>query len=387
MRLAFSIGLLFLAVAPAALGAPRTWSVRCLVPYALVGDPESQKELVITEYLSSYHPAGSLLGDSLSLEPAERSDSTLGAEPRPALPKNFALSQIADKETRARILTAPFDPLVDYQRLVHPRDWARGQKEHPDAPWKVYDLKTMNDWRLAEEFVRKNADDMELGPGLLKKIHSITARHLFFFSYEARRIKLAYKRGTLSFGQARQALLDLEEGKAYTSKPHSELAGTFRTERPDFLVNFGDQRVGANRFFTPEQIARYKQNPYFHVAAWTRESVGNDGVRLPITLVPPAEVESAVSAAYDRAKRDIAASQTDEQYLAAVLKLEQALISIHPFIDGNGRSIRLQSDLLLRRRGIPPPLHPKDGDFTATPEELYETAVQGVRDYVRAKNR
>jgi hypothetical protein len=377
-----------LILEPAFSADPRPWLVYCQIPYSLVGTDAEPKERAIYEYLSGRHMPGSRLTDSLSLEPARDGDLDLKHADRPLADVKIAsVAETGSGEDRARALNAPFRPEVDFQRLVHPRDWARGLQEHPDAPWKVYDLKTLNDWRLAEAFVREDAGKMELGPELLKRIHHQTARHLFYPDYEARRVKLAYKKGNISYEDARQAILDLEKGKRFTNQPHSELAGKFRNQAPDYFTNFGDQWGEEGRYFTKAQIERYQQSPFFHVGYWTPVEVGPDRYRLAVHLPAPKDVEKLVGEAYDRGRRDLAAAKTDEQYVAAVLKLEQALVSIHPFLDGNGRSIRLQSDLLFRRRGIPPPLYPKDGDFTATPDELYQATIQGVRAYVREKIR
>ncbi|MBP9682767.1 MAG: Fic family protein, partial [Bacteriovorax sp.] len=77
-------------------------------------------------------------------------------------------------------------------------------------------------------------------------------------------------------------------------------------------------------------------------------------------------------------------SQTDKEYIKNVVILEKMLIAIHPFLDGNGRTIRLLSDALYLKRKLPLPLHPRKDDFYKPTADLIEETFSLMQDYSNA---
>lgn len=78
---------------------------------------------------------------------------------------------------------------------------------------------------------------------------------------------------------------------------------------------------------------------------------GGQGWRFPDGEAVPAEV-ARFSEWFVRAEADVAAGKMTPTELAA--RSYQNLVSIHPFVDGNGRTSRALMDWVLRRHGLPP---------------------------------
>lgn len=84
---------------------------------------------------------------------------------------------------------------------------------------------------------------------------------------------------------------------------------------------------------------------------------------------------------------------TEVHAIAAAALLEQWLVTVHPFPDGNGRTARLAADWLLATHGYPPASYPDvrasfkaivdHGGAPATPLDAAQGLLNGLRHTVR----
>jgi len=85
---------------------------------------------------------------------------------------------------------------------------------------------------------------------------------------------------------------------------------------------------------------------------------------------------------------DLEKAQTNQQVIQVAARFQQDLISIHPFLDGNGRLARLLTEKLLESKGLPPPLYTHWGeDATLSRTQMESQIARGVllsQDYHEA---
>ena len=79
-------------------------------------------------------------------------------------------------------------------------------------------------------------------------------------------------------------------------------------------------------------------------------------------------------------------SNTDREYIKNVILLYKALISIHPFLDGNGRTIRLLCDALYLHRKLPVPLSIESMDYFTSSSELMEETIKKMKEFAIQKD-
>ena len=94
-------------------------------------------------------------------------------------------------------------------------------------------------------------------------------------------------------------------------------------------------------------------------------------------------VEESVEEILRETEQRLAEAVTPQQVLSAVVIMSRDLISVHPFLDGNGRSIRLLGDYILRKYLLPPSLYPNESDLTMSVEEAVQFHIDGMKDYLR----
>ena len=85
--------------------------------------------------------------------------------------------------------------------------------------------------------------------------------------------------------------------------------------------------------------------------------------------------------------KKLSGQATSEEYIHNVFSLEYFLLALHPFVDGNGRAIRLFSDMLLQKRGILPSINLNDEiDFHLQLSQYIEHRKKGIRFYNKLLN-
>ncbi|MEQ8273462.1 MAG: Fic family protein [Deltaproteobacteria bacterium] len=123
--------------------------------------------------------------------------------------------------------------------------------------------------------------------------------------------------------------------------------GLIRSAPAETAFQGGDGPMG-QRVVTQAEFETMRANPHLNV----HDLGASDGGRLVIVeYTSPAEV---------RAKLDVALRRIDERLAAGedpvtvAADAQREFVSIHPFLDGNGRMSRLVMDYVLRREGLSP---------------------------------
>lgn len=123
----------------------------------------------------------------------------------------------------------------------------------------------------------------------------------------------------------------------------------------------------------PELAQILDRNPYLaHQEAFP----GSDGKMIrQISFAPGSGVPKLVEE-LDRWVREQEAAGLDPRQLAA--QVHHRLVSIHPFMDGNGRTSKLVVDFLMARAGVPEPLW-REGEVLRQVDTWHEAADLGLR--------
>lgn len=276
-----------------------------------------------------------------------------------------------------------FDAKRDFLRL-QPRDIFEAERRQgkPATP-DNYPSTTLEAFQKATEFVYKVAHEKELSVDLLRQIHRLALENDNFPGYFRRRIRRDFLAGQMSREAAIEKLLSSAEKSREVA---NSLLGVFRQEKVDNFVLTGLQIDSkGHRYFSEDDLWRLSMNPYFQIEQESLRPYATEGSSFweaNVLFRPVDKIESEVTAAIQKSKAELEAAESDYEYVKAVLKLQQVLISIHPFQDGNGRAIKLLSDFLYLKRGIALPLHPNELDYTLSLNELYDQTVREMQAYV-----
>lgn len=297
------------------------------------------------------------------------------------------------REDFARLRAAPgwkeIDPAIDACRLFNPTDWARFQKENPDAPWLGYGETGWGDWASAARFVARDADHDPVSVPLLLKLHRIALARYYFQGFEKRRIEHAMEAGLLQTERGNELLrLIAGDGRKlnFSGVNHAELAGKFRWDELERFPHDGEwiDETG-RRLMTAYEVSRIRQIPYWKPRKTPMPEIA-PGAIFGEFLYPDAKTASReVRRVLNRVRGRLSRSRTDLEVVRIVADMDQRLLAIHPFIDGNGRTIRLLGDLILRRRGLPPPVFLPENELFMTTDQLVVTYVDGMQRWVKWK--
>ncbi len=309
----------------------------------------------------------------------------LYAVPTRELPFDADFEQI--KASYRKLLSAKGNsgkPQIDARRLINAEDWPLAVASHSTKPWTYYGRNTMADWLNGLRFINRNADGTPLSVDLLRKIHRTVSEHLPFHGFEGRRIRKLYDEGKISKDEFKELLRQAyKENKEVSGVSHAQFRGRFRTDDIDQISHNGSS-VDANgsRFFTKRELNAIRGNSYMTVDERSVRQIGPDAFSAQAFYHNVHHVEAATRRIIDEATRNLAQAPSVETEIRIILQMQKDLMSIHPFLDGNGRSVRLMCDLLYQRIGLPPPLRPNEADLTLSIDEAYEYTRANMIDYI-----
>lgn len=149
--------------------------------------------------------------------------------------------------------------------------------------------------------------------------------------------------------------------------------GTIRTQPRDSVFQGGDGPMG-QQLVSAAELDALRTNPHLVV-----HDLGAEGSqhRVIVEYTAPAEVRARLDAALARIDERLAAGE-DPVVVAADAQRE--VVSIHPFLDGNGRMSRLVMDYVLRREGLPPSVvRDPNLDTAVSPRAWQHEVRQGLR--------
>lgn len=299
------------------------------------------------------------------------------------------LRDLAVRYARVRGLCPAESPLraVDARRLISRRDWSIAEGKVPCEPWNVYGSATLAAWFHTVQWLMDRPAARPLTPGLLREIHRrVTSGHPFA-GYVRRRVLARARTGALKDVQARSLLARLARGDlvAFDDIDPRTLPGAFRSENLDTFVHSGESVLpDGRRYLVTDEITRLRANRLFCVDDSSLTPLAPGRLFGQVNYLPPARVAAAVDLELDRFNRFIERARGPAEVVRLTVQLSRALVSVHPFVDGNGRAIRLLVDFILQHHGLPPPLYPNELDMMMTDDEAVNYTLRAMVAYVEA---
>lgn len=292
--------------------------------------------------------------------------------------------EISYQDYSALKTKALFIKEIEARRLINIDDWKIAQITKPDTPWAFYGEETYNDWAHAEKFTRDLPDDTPISSDLLKQIHAKATEHLFFSGYEIRRLRKLKAENKISSKEYQRLYTQINEAKTGISgDDHAVLRGNYRSSPIDELQYTGSI-IGKDktRLFSSEEFEAISNNPYIKIDPATVEKMPDGLIKAKGNYLPVAKIPEEVEKVISRTNSELSRTTDNLQKIKLLVQMEKDLVSIHPFIDGNGRSIRLFIDYILRRHGLPPALHSNEEDLIMNLDEAVKYQITGMQNYL-----
>jgi hypothetical protein len=277
---------------------------------------------------------------------------------------------------------------IDALRFMNSKSIIRN--DSPINPDIAFGSRTWSDWVNAATWVQKHSKGADISAQTLKEIHKIAMRNHYYIGYNIRRIRLDRALNTISeteYQALRKKILIDGIHLEYTNRPSSKLHGKFRSEPLDEFSHKGEHidQDGKN-YMTEFEFARMQQNEFFKLSSEHPVKREDDRVYAVFEYTRIKDVDRLTNDFIANAREALKSTPSNSEIVRIVSELYRALISIHPFIDGNGRSIRLFCDLILMKHDLPPPLRGFESDFEMTISEISDGYRQAMTEYSQMRS-
>ena len=208
------------------------------------------------------------------------------------------------------------------------------------------------DWKKGLEFIFANSKSISLNSADLKKIHSIATEHMSFSK-------------------------SIQRSQAISNEiSNPKFSGQYRSTDADYFVSNGDHMDSSGqRYFKLNEIDGYLNNPFFFIRNVKRTS--EQTYEAEAHFVAPRDIENLINVVMLESQKAVIKSKSKREYILNIFKLYKALISIHPFSDGNGRSIRLFIYSQLLKNNLPIEYFPTLGEYENSASKLAQEYVDG----------
>ncbi len=270
------------------------------------------------------------------------------------------------------------DAAIDAKRLINAEDWEDALRDMPDSPWFKYGKEPIANFYAVTFLVRRDAGGMDVDGTLLQFFHRWAMRGLPFHGFEGRRLIRRFRNGEITQAELKAYLKRAYDGnEEIAGVRHYKLIGTYRHEAIDEIEHRGSSfDANKNRYFTAEELDAHRKNPYLRVDETSIKPRPEGGFTGVVRYFPAKDVENVVEKVIAERMTKITQlynrGRPLEELVGEISGLEKDLVSIHPFLDGNGRSIRALTDLLYYRFNLPTPLHPNENDLLFSTVEAIE---------------
>lgn len=253
------------------------------------------------------------------------------------------------------------------------------------GPW--LNNKEYQDWRKAYETFVQAGNQHEVSVKTLQEIHRMAMNNAFFSGYERRRVRRDYRNGNLTKASAIEKLLEVDQQKSYTGTKSETLAGKFRENVLDSFEYEGEhQTEKLERYISAEEIEGLLANPYFRLETNSLTKIDETKYKARFHYVPPKFVEDETEKVIKNAATRLRLAKDHESYVRAALILHRDLITIHPFLDGNGRTLRLFMDMILAKRNLPLPITPFEKEYSSSIEDILKQTAAEMNKWQIEKN-
>ena len=204
------------------------------------------------------------------------------------------------------------------------------------------------DWMDALSFVRKSVqENAVLDLNFLISLHKIVSLNMPF---------------TAAISRRNQTHNNLSES----------FSGILRSHPIDYFISTGDYD---EKYFSSEDIEQYQLNPFFNVQ--NIRKINTEKYSAQVHFVNPKDIERITKEVLNYSAAKIQNAPTYQHKLIAIFQLYKALISIHPFADGNGRAIRLFIYAHLLKEGFPIDFFPNIWEYQAPVSLLVRSYLEG----------
>ena len=272
---------------------------------------------------------------------------------------------------------------LEARRLINQDDWQRVQFQN--EPWKAYGDKTIKDWFRGREYILSLPKNQRLDGNLLKKIHEVVAKNHKFHGFEGRRLLEKLRSRKIS-----QEEFDNLKKRAYENNEevsgvsHFSLVGVFRQNPIDQIIHKGSSfQKDGSRYFTGDELEMFKKNKYVTIDEKSIKKIGPNAYTATAFYQNVDKVEKSIENIFKIYNKKLENAKNTHDIVKTVVMMEKDLISVHPFLDGNGRTIRLLGDHILNKYNLPPSLYPNESDLTMSLNEAVNFRIQGMKDYLK----
>ena len=240
-------------------------------------------------------------------------------------------------------------------------------------------------WYRAMGFIGANAQGRPLSSSLLKEVHQAAFEGLPFKGFEGRRIVNRFKRGEISEEEKKRLLKQAYAGKSVSGVDHKSLVGRYRSDPLDQILHRGSSFLtDGRRYFTAEELKQVRSNRWMTINESSVREFEPGKFFADTYFHDVKKIEQAVDQVMRETEFAFLRATTLEEKVAVIVHFQRELISIHPFLDGNGRTVRLLGDLMYVRIGLPPPYRPNEHDLEMTGEELMNYTRKNMAKYLNA---
>ncbi|MBI4860148.1 MAG: Fic family protein [Candidatus Riflebacteria bacterium] len=207
----------------------------------------------------------------------------------------------------------------------------------------------------------------------------------YFVGYERRRVRAALAGRRISRTLHDVILRHMVRGRRvyFSGVDHEQLVGVYRSDPLESFVHNGESFLpDGRRYLIPDELDRLRSNRFFRVDESSIVRIGPEKILGTVHYVAVHSVGENVRTVLENADRRLRRPSSPHRAVRTIVTLARDLLSIHPFIDGNGRTVRLLADHLLSCRGLPPCLYPNELDLLMTEDEAYHFTLRGMCAYV-----
>lgn len=303
---------------------------------------------------------------------------------------NQESSTLQARVTRFRAhLQRLVEPQYDYTPAFNSTGmWSKMTLPIEEGPIPIHDLmKAQADWQKGLAFINADAFGQPLSLDLLKEIHKRACENMAFRGFEGRRIAKKFKDGEISKEEFRALLNRAYKDEAVSGTDHKKLVGELRSDPLDQLAHHGNKTdANGRRFMTEAEFAGLSNNPNLSLIPGSVTKEPDGKIRAEFRYLDVAKVESAVKEILERTNSKIKTAKTLEEKVRVVVTMQRDLLSAHPFLDGNGRTVRLVADLLYNRMGLPHPARPNERDLEMPIDDSVEFIRQQMIKTLRIEN-